>query len=245
MERPGPALPFGSRQLAPPPGRPPRGADVAVFQRLYNALAELLEPPPGPLLVVDGAFGPASASAARLMQRRFGLTVDGVVGPSTYFALGHGVGAHVTYGGPAFGSRTLRPGDAGGDVYVLQNRLAVGGWLQRAGDGLWAEPTGRALAAFRLEAGLPPGAHADGPAAAALQVRTLAGGRALFSGRNGLDVAWAQRRLRRAGRYSGAVDGIWSPETVAAVRAFQGQAGLLADGIVGPDTFLALGRAQP
>ncbi len=41
---------------------------------------------------VDGIFGPQTAGAVRLFQRRNGLAVDGVVGPQTYAALGLGPG---------------------------------------------------------------------------------------------------------------------------------------------------------
>lgn len=38
----------------------------------------------------------------------------------------------------------------------------------------------------------------------------------------------------------GAADGVFGPETVAAVKQFQAKAGLKADGIVGPKTLAAL-----
>jgi len=57
------------------------------------------------------------------------------------------------------------------------------------------------------------------------------------------DVAALQVALRSAAAYSGAVDGIRGPGTIAAVRSLQRRAGLRADGIAGPRTRRALGRS--
>lgn len=57
------------------------------------------------------------------------------------------------------------------------------------------------------------------------------------------NVAALQVALRSAGAYAGAVDGIRGPGTVAGVRAVQRRAGLAADGVAGPATRRALGRA--
>ena len=248
-----PLVPFGSRMLGGRAPEPQRGTDVALFQILWNALTELLDLPPGPALPVDGVFSPPVVAAVRSLQRRYGLTEDGIVGPSTYFLLGHGVGAHTTYGGPPFGSRAPRPGDTGGDVYVLQNRLTMHPYastLERPADGTFGEPTARALIAFRRDAadagdpGLGEGPEVDAPTVNALLLYTRAGGRAIFPGRNGLDVAQVQTLLRAVDLHPGPVDGFYGPRSVAAVRAFQRREGLLVDGIVGPATFAALGRGQ-
>jgi peptidoglycan hydrolase-like protein with peptidoglycan-binding domain len=46
--------------------------------------------------------------------------------------------------------------------------------------------------------------------------------------------------LLRAGGHIVAVDGMFGPDTAAAVRAFQQEKGLAVDGIVGPNTWSAL-----
>jgi hypothetical protein len=55
------------------------------------------------------------------------------------------------------------------------------------------------------------------------------------------DVAALQVALRIAGTYSGGIDGIFGPETQAAVRRFQRSRGLIVDGDPGPRTRAAFG----
>ncbi len=50
-----------------------------------------------------------------------------------------------------------------------------------------------------------------------------------------------QTRLKKWGYYTGSVDGINGPKTIAAVKAFQRKYGLTADGIVGPLTAAKMG----
>jgi len=56
------------------------------------------------------------------------------------------------------------------------------------------------------------------------------------------DVAALQVALRASAAYSGPINGVRGPGTLAAVRGVQSRAGLAADGIVGPRTRRALGR---
>ncbi|MDR2736461.1 MAG: N-acetylmuramoyl-L-alanine amidase [Gracilibacteraceae bacterium] len=57
----------------------------------------------------------------------------------------------------------------------------------------------------------------------------------LRSGMNDAGVKWLQWHLSVKG-YSLVIDGIFGPNTLAAVRAFQGSNGLVVDGLVGPLT---------
>ena len=50
-----------------------------------------------------------------------------------------------------------------------------------------------------------------------------------------------QKRLKKWGYYTGAVDGINGPKTIAAVKKFQKRYGLTQDGIVGPLTAAKMG----
>ena len=81
----------------------------------------------------------------------------------------------------------------------------------------------------------------EAPAAAASAEAEAA---ALRQGSRGQDVKAVQTKLRRWGYYEGAVDGIYGPQTKAAVVRFQRKNGLTADGVVGKQTFAALGMMQ-
>ena len=55
------------------------------------------------------------------------------------------------------------------------------------------------------------------------------------------EVRQIQTILKRAGYYSGNVDGIYGSKTLAAVKWFQSKNGLTADGIAGKKTLEAMG----
>jgi L,D-transpeptidase catalytic domain/Putative peptidoglycan binding domain len=56
------------------------------------------------------------------------------------------------------------------------------------------------------------------------------------------DIAALQVALRQHGAHRGAIDGIFGPETRAAVRRFQRSHGLVVDGVPGRQTIRALGK---
>ena len=67
----------------------------------------------------------------------------------------------------------------------------------------------------------------------------------LKQGARGAEVRTVQDKLKRWGYYNGAVDGVYGPKTVEAVKSFQRKNGLTADGVVGPRTAQALGIQAP
>jgi soluble lytic murein transglycosylase-like protein len=70
--------------------------------------------------------------------------------------------------------------------------------------------------------------------------RPLFGTRTIARGAFGWDVSVLQYLLHRAGLYGGAYDGYYGPETARAVRRYQRQLHLAADGIAGRATTAAL-----
>ena len=63
--------------------------------------------------------------------------------------------------------------------------------------------------------------------------------RTLKKGMTGQDVAWVQNRLMELG-YLGSVSNVYDDATFSAVKAFQSQNGLTADGLAGSQTFSVL-----
>lgn len=66
------------------------------------------------------------------------------------------------------------------------------------------------------------------------------GSRILRNGSEGSDVEELQRRLKAAGYDPGEIDGEYGPNTEAAVKALQKDAGITVDGEFGPDSLKAL-----
>lgn len=60
-------------------------------------------------------------------------------------------------------------------------------------------------------------------------------------GSTGDEVRQIQKKLKELGYYTGSVDGIFGSKTQSAVKAFQKNCGITADGIAGPTTLLYLG----
>ena len=63
-------------------------------------------------------------------------------------------------------------------------------------------------------------------------------------GSQGSAVRTIQTKLKRWGYYTGAVDGVYGSKTAEAVKYFQRQNGLTADGICGERTLAALGMTS-
>ena len=140
------------------------------------------------------------------------------------------------------------------EVKAMQARLIELGYLSGSADGDFGASTKAALVAFQKNAGLTadgiagattikalnsssaPKASASASATAAPTSSTTATYTTLKQGSNGEAVKKLQKRLIELGYLTGSADGDYGRATTDAVKAFQKQAGLTADGIAGAST---------
>lgn len=141
--------------------------------------------------------------------------------------------------------------DARGDaVRDLQIRLHRVGFLSTSErNGIYDDATCRAVVAFQERAGLEATGNCDRHTWAAIVESGYSLGDRLLYHRSpmlrGDDIAVLQRRLSELGFHEGRVDGIFGPDTEAAVTGFQRNTGLVTDGVVGPDVITQLRRLGP
>jgi N-acetylmuramoyl-L-alanine amidase len=141
----------------------------------------------------------------------------------------------------------LRAGATGDAVRDVQRRLAGVG-LGAGGDtlGTYGPGTEEAVRRFQERRGL----RVDGVCGAQtwdslVEADRQLGDRLLYERRpmvRGDDVAELQQLLGELGFDAGRVDGIFGPNTTEALIHFQRNAGLITDGICGPDSLRALHR---
>ena len=142
------------------------------------------------------------------------------------------------------------------EVKAMQSRLIELGYLSGSADGDFGASTRAALVAFQKNAGLTAdgiagattikalnsssapkaSASASATATAAPTSSTTATYTTLKQGSNGEAVKKLQKRLIELGYLTGSADGDYGRATTDAVKAFQKQAGLTADGIAGAST---------
>jgi N-acetylmuramoyl-L-alanine amidase len=141
----------------------------------------------------------------------------------------------------------LRTGDAGDAVRDLQQRLtALGLDTSAEPRGIFGSQTAVAVEAFQHQRGLPSSGQCDAPTWTALvEAGYQLGDRHLYLRSpmfRGDDVAEMQRALGTLGFNAGRVDGILGPNTERALRDFQRNAGLTADGVCGREVLTSLAR---
>lgn len=185
---------------------------------------------------VDGQYSDDTAAAVAQFQQSAGLTADGVVGPDTWALLLPVAEATAAEPAPS----AVDPADddlsdgseagpsAGGDASAEDDSSNLG--AESASDESPAD----------AEAPAPTAAPEDeeSPAAETVPVELPI----LRVGMEGPAVVRLQQRLRTLGTYSGSLDGVFGPDTERGVIQVQRNAGIEADGIVGPVTWGVLLR---
>ena len=184
---------------------------------------------------VDGRFGEGTTAAVMAFQLTNNLTVDGKAGPATQRVLYHS--------GSAISYAALRDGDTGSAVRNLQYTLYELGYYDGSIDGDYGQTTSDAVRAFQIMNKLTP---VDGVAGSATLGRLYSSDAVPASaadvsydtigpGSKGDDVLQVQDCLIDLG-YLQRTTGTYDDATIEAVKAFQRDNGLTADGLAGKRT---------
>ena len=222
-------------------------------------------------VTVDGVFGSGTAAAVRAFQRKYGLTVDGVVGRTTWTEVYDQFRSIQSDNGTpnAYPGTALRQGSSGQNVRLVQFWLKIARTVYSSlnnitVDGIFGSSTAAAVRRFQTYFGLT----SDGVVgrttwnklyevyndiANRLLSPSLRPGEypgVLRNGSTGTAVRELQFYLYLMSAYqssipSVSIDGRFGAATEAAVRAYQRFAGLTVDGIVGRKTWDSLyGKAS-
>lgn len=210
---------------------------------------------------IDGKYGPATAIAVSKYQKDNHLKVDGKVGTQTLVSLqlGYDDAPVVTPTSPPPAPETftdtaipskMSVGSKGNCVIKLQQALKAEGVYSGAEDGYFGDSTKIAVMEYQLKYNqanpdkpqLPVSGVADTATLTALGLKPSAepSTSKLQKGSTGEMVETLQQKLKDLGLYTGPVNGIFDSDTEAAVKAFQKNAGLKQDGIVGSATWQKL-----
>ena len=245
-----------------------KGSEGAEVKALQEALIEL-----GFLKgTADGKFGAATENAVLLFQQANGYPTTGVMDANAQAFLYAGKpknsadkATKVTVVSPVSGA-TMKLNATGDAVGELQAQLKTMGYYTGEITRVYDTATKKAVIAFQKQNGLT----ADGIAGAATQ-KLLYSTSGLAADETatpkptatptpqptytipitsvkrddeGADVKTVQTRLKELGYYKGRVDGKFGAQSVAALKAFQTDNGLKADGVAGASTYAKLFAAD-
>ena len=240
------------------------GSAVEQLQFWLNTLAQYESSIPS--LTVDGVYGTGTANTVRAFQRKYGLTVDGVVGRDTWTELYDQFRSIQSDNGTpnAYPGTALREGASGQNVRLVQFWLKIARTVYPSlsnvtVDGRFGSATAAAVRRFQTYFGLT----SDGVVgrttwnklyevyndiANKLLSSSLRPGEypgVLRNGSSGTAVRELQFYLYLMSAYESSIpaigiDGQFGASTEAAVRAYQRFAGLTVDGIVGRTTWNSL-----
>ena len=249
------------------PGSPLRrgstGTAVNVLQKQLSRIAK--DYPSFGKPAITGTFDEATENSVKKFQKQFSLTVDGVVGQTTWQELyAEWVNAQSDAGGTAYPGTALRTGSRGNAVRLVQFwlRLAAENYTGLSNvtvDGRFGSGTASAVRAFQRLFGLT----ADGVVGAGTWAKLNEVGLAvannlvgqniqpgqfvttLREGSTGTPVRALQYNLRLLAAYyrdvpTVTVDGTFGAATRRAVIAWQEHAGLTVDGVVGRLTWQSI-----
>lgn len=179
---------------------------------------------------INGVYEEITASAVSQFQKAAGLSPDGIVGTDTWTRL--------LPPSPSHSSASPSLQAPANTSTPLSNSTATSEALPAPGVGKPTSSTATAKPTTTTPPSAKPATAGDGERAGS-EIATLP---ILRIGMKGPAVSGLQERLRALGYLKGGADGVFGPETQAAVKAAQRVLKLEADGVVGSETWLGLLR---
>ena len=204
---------------------------------------------------ITGKVGAKTEAAIKKFQKEYDLTADGVVGPSTFARL---KAVYADKGGSKSSSSSsgsgLKLGSSGTKVRDLQQDLTTLGYYWADITGNFGSKTEAAVKNFQQKNNLTADGVAGSKTLSAIASAVARkGGTSASSGypsgttlklnSQGASVTQLQTDLKQLGYYYGSITGNFGDKTEDAVKEFQKDKGLPADGVAGSKTLAAVKAA--
>ena len=193
-----------------------------------------------------GYFGSQTKVAVQNFQKSRNLLADGVAGNKTLRALNNNSNST-----SVSNSQGLNQGDRGNNVIVLQQKLKHLGYFQGKVTGYFGSQTKIAVQNFQKSCNLLADGVAGNNTLRALNnnststsVSNTSNSQRLKRGDRGNNIIALQKKLQQLGYFQGEATGYFGSQTEVAVQKFQQSKNLLADGIVGGNTFASLNNTN-
>lgn len=204
---------------------------------------------------ITGKVGAKTEAAIKKFQKEYDLTADGVAGPSTFARL---KAVYADKGGSKSSSSSsgsgLKLGSSGTKVRDLQQDLTTLGYYWADITGNFGSKTEAAVKNFQQKNNLTADGVAGSKTLSAIASAVARkGGTSASSGypsgttlklnSQGTSVTQLQTDLKQLGYYYGSITGNFGDKTEDAVKEFQKDKGLPADGVAGSKTLAAVKAA--
>ncbi len=202
---------------------------------------------------VTGHVGNKTKDAIKKFQRDHGLTADGIAGPQTIAKID---AVYASKGGsitPSGDGSNLQLNSSGPSVRNLQQDLTTLGYYWAQITGNYGPKTEAAVKSFQKDHGLTADGVAGKKTLDAVKRAVDKKGGSSSSANNdgtvlklnsqGPKVSQMQRDLKQLGYYYAEITGNFGEKTEAAVKKFQKDKGLPADGVAGKKTLDTIAKA--
>ena len=177
----------------------------------------------------EDVYGAGVANAMAIFQRRNDLPETGLCDEATFVKLNDSKAALYA----------VLPGDKGVEVESIQERLIELGYLEIQADGVFGDETAQAVQRFRNLNKLGDGTSVDSTVLEALFGDEPVANSLRIGDKSDQILTW-QQRLLDLGYLVSKPDGTYGKLTALAVKRFQEDNGLVADGNLGLSTAAAL-----